>query len=301
MPQITPVLESVNDLLDSVPEARTRRVLDQVDEGLGGAGPDLARTIDETDELITEAQRQITSTTSLIDALDPVLGTQQDLREETAGYASSLGSFTTELAGRDRDLRALLSDGAPGLRAAGDLVAGLQATLPLLVTNLTTNAEVLNTYLPQIKEGLVYYPVTVARLQSAINPRSRYGDVNLDLRVNANRPPACSEGYLAPSERRDPSARSTRKVDLLAHCEVPTDDARSVRGARLLPCPQGSGRGPLPAACGLRFGEGVWPGQDRKRSLHRGLDGTHDDESASGSPRSDRSWKVLVLRPLGLQ
>ncbi|NHA01246.1 MCE family protein [Nocardioides sp. W3-2-3] len=50
MPQITPVLESVNDLLESVPRERTRRVLDQVDEGLGGSGPDLASTIEDADE-----------------------------------------------------------------------------------------------------------------------------------------------------------------------------------------------------------------------------------------------------------
>lgn len=299
MPQITPVLESVNDLLESVPRARTRRVLDQVDEGLAGSGPDVASTIENAERLLSTAQERLAVTTSLIRAAQPVLGTQQDLRNTTLGYAQSLAAFTGELAGRDRDLRALLSEGPDGLRAATELVTDLQPTLPLLVTNLTTNAEVLNTYLPQIQEGLVYYPVTVARLQSAINPRAEFGDVNLDLRANVNNPPACSQGYLPPAERRDPSVIQVRDVDLLAHCTVPDEDPKSVRGARLLPCPQGGGRGPLPSSCGLRFGNGVWPegaGGSRGSDLRRGLAGEGSQERPT-----EQGWKSLVLGPVSVR
>ncbi|HWJ67832.1 MAG TPA: MCE family protein [Nocardioides sp.] len=299
MPQITPVLESVNDLLESVPRERTRRVLDQVDEGLGGSGPDLASTIEDADELLSTAQERLAVTTSLIRTAQPVLGTQQELRNTTLGYVQSLASFTGELAGQDRDLRALLSEGPEGLRAATELVTDLQPTLPLLVTNLTTNAEVLNTYLPQIQEGLVYYPVTVARLQSAINPRAEFGDVNLDLRANVNNPPACSQGYLPAAERRDPSVGQFRDVDRLAHCTVPDEDPKSVRGARLLPCPQGVGRGPLPSSCGLKFGNGVWPqgdGGSRGSDLRRGLAG-----DTSQAPSLGQGWQELVRGPVSVR
>ncbi|MGA8846605.1 MAG: MCE family protein [Nocardioides sp.] len=296
MPQITPVLESVNDLLGAIPRERTRRVLDQVDEGLGGSGPDLAATIDAADKLIITAQARLAATTSLIRTAQPVLGTQQELRGTTLSYAQSLASFTAELADRDRDLRSLLDEAPDGLESATGLVTDLQPTLPLLVTNLTTNAEVLNTYLPQIQEGLVYYPVTVARLQSAINPREEFGDVNLDLRLNVNNPPACSQGYLPASQRRDPSVEGVRKVDRLAHCTVPDPDPKSVRGARLLPCPQSAERGPLPSACGLEFGKGVWPnnrGSSRGSDLARGLQGSSSPDSAERS-----GWQMLMLGPL---
>lgn len=299
MPQITPVLESVNALLASVPRARTRRVLDQVDEGLGGSGPDVSASIENVDELLSLAQERLAVTTSLIRTAQPVLGTQQELRETTLGYAQSLAAFTGELAGRDRDLRALLSEGPGGLRAGTELVTNLQPTLPLLVTNLTTNAEVLNTYLPHIQEGLVYYPVTVARLQSAINPRAEFGDVNLDLRVNVNNPPACSQGYLPASDRRDPSVSQFRDVDLLAHCTVPEEDPKSVRGARLLPCPQGKGRGPLPSSCGLRFGSAVWPegtGGADDADLRRGLAGDDSHEWPT-----EQGWKALVIGPVSVR
>ena len=315
MPQISPVLDSLNDLLASVPREATRRVLDQAAEGLGGAGPDLGGVIDATSSLVTEAQSRLTETTSLISALEPVLETQRDLRGETVGYSRSLAEFTEELAARDADVRSLLSQGPGGVREAAQLVQQLQPTLPLLVKNLTTNAEVLNTYLPQIESALVAYPATLARLQSAVNPREAQGDVNLDLRATFNDPPACSEGYLPPTERRSPSVTTTREVDRLAHCDVAPGDPRSVRGARNLPCPQGTGRGPTPAACGLTFGSGVWPAgsprsdsrsvesDEPSRTAGRRVSATGRGSGTNGATADTTgagTWQRLVLAPLGL-
>lgn len=307
MPQISPVLESLNDLLDAIPTAATRRVLDEADKGLGGAGPDLASVVDSSSKLLDEAQLRIDATTSLIASLEPTLSTQRDLRDETLGYTSSLAEFASEVAARDDDLRDLLADGPDGLSAARDLVEDLQPTLPLLLENLTTNGQVLHTYLPELKQVLVMYPVTVARLQSTINPRAGKGDVFLNLRTNVNDPPACSQGYLPPSKRRSPSAAKTRSVDLLAHCTVPDPDPRSVRGARLLPCPSGSGRGPTPASCGLTFRSGVWPASTRPTAYDLAL-GQGPEEAANGASSdavdevdSQDSWMALVLAPLELQ
>lgn len=303
MPQISPVLDSLNALLASVPEDATRRVLDQTAEGLGGAGPDLGELIDSTSSLVNEAQLRLDETTSLIATLKPVLETQRDLRDQTAGYSSSLAEFSEELAARDADLRALLAQGPGGLNQAERLVDQLQPTLPLLLENLTTNGQVLNTYIPQIEEALVLYPVTLARLQSAVNPRAAQGDVQLDLRATFNDPPACSDGYLAEAERRSPSVTTTRKVDTLAHCSVPPNDPRSVRGARNLPCPQGTGRGPTPASCGLKYRGGVWPQGREPLVYDLAVAAEDDDERARPDvPRTDNdAWQMLVLAPLGLQ
>lgn len=304
MPQISPVLDSLNALLASVPEDATRRVLDQTAEGLGGAGPDLGGIIDATSSLVDEAQLRLDETTSLIATLQPVLETQRDLRDQTVGYSSSLAEFSEELAARDNDLRALLAQGPGGLKEAGQLIDQLQPTLPLLLQNLTTNGQVLNTYIPQIEEALVMYPVTLARLQTAVNPRAAQGDVQLDLRATFNDPPACSDGYLPPTQRRSPSAASTRKVDLLAHCSVPSSDPRSVRGARNLPCPQGTGRGPTPASCGLKYRDGVWPEGSAPIAYDLAVgDATGDYTTERRDSFSDDSdaWQMLVLAPLGLQ
>lgn len=303
MPQITPVLDSVNRLLESVPKKETRRVLAQIDDGLGGSGPELNELVDSTGKLLTEAQAGIDATTSLIAALEPVLGTQQDLGDETRAYADALDDVTGELA-RDNsaDLRALLESAPGGLDAATATVKDLQPTLPMLLHNLTTNAQVLNTYLPAIRQTLVVYPATIARVQSAVNPRAEQGDVQLDLRAALNNPPSCLPGYLPPKERRNPRATDTRDVDVLAHCEIAPDHPTAVRGARNLPCPQGTGRGPLPEACGLTFRGGLWPDSSGTVAYDLAV-GRADDAHAldlTGDQKSegDDLWKILVLAPL---
>lgn len=303
MPQISPVLDRLNRLLAAVPKDQTRRVLTQVGDGLGGAGPDLGRVIEASARLLTEAQANVDATTSLVAALEPVLATQQDLGPTTRSYAAALDDLTAALAAEDSaDLRALLREGPGGLDVLTRTVTDLQPTLPMLLHNLTTNAEVLNTYLPQVRQLLVVYPVTLARVQSVLNPRAEHGDVQLDLRAAFNDPPSCLPGYLPPSDRRSPSDLTTRKVDLLAHCKIPANDPTAVRGARNLPCPDSGQRGPLPAACGLTFGDGQWPasGGTVAYDLAVGRNSeTHELDLTDG--KGEDLWKILVLAPLAVR
>ncbi|HVK29922.1 MAG TPA: MlaD family protein [Nocardioides sp.] len=303
MPQITPVLDSLNRLLASVPKEETRAVLDQVDEGLGGSGPELSELVDSSGKLLTEAQAQIDATSSLISALEPVLGTQADLAPRTRGYADSLDEVTAALAKDDSaDLRRLLTNAPGGLDAATATVTDLQPVLPMMLANLTTNAQVLHTYLPQVKQTLVVYPSLVARLQSAVNPRAEQGDVQLDLRATLNNPPTCQSGYLPAKQRRSPRITETRPVDRLAHCDLAPDNPTAIRGARNLPCPQSSARGPLPAACGITFRGGVWPASSGTvaydLAVGRGDGSAAKDVTTGRSVGADDLWKILVLAPL---
>lgn len=302
MPQITPVLESVNRLLASVPKGPTRDVLDQVGEGLGGRSADLGGIIDSSGSLLSEAQANIDTTSSLIAALRPVLDTQDDLAASTRTYADAVDRVTSELASSNTaDLRALLRSGPGGLDALTRTVTALQPTLPMFLENATTNAEVLNAYLPGIRQTLVVYPATVARLQGAVNPRAGLGDAQFDLRASLNNPPACRAGYVTVDRRRSPSDTSLRRADPLAHCEIPADDPTAVRGARNLPCPNSSRRGPLPASCGLTFGRGVWPGTGGTAAydLAVGRGGERSGLDVDEGKEEDL-WKILVLAPLAL-
>lgn len=313
MPQIGPVLESVNRLLASVPRDSTRRVLTQLGDGLGGAERDLGGIVDSSSRLLDEAHLNIDTTTSLIAALRPVLETQRDLGTTTRSYAAALGDLTAALAAEDSaDLRALLRSGPGGLDQLTRTVSELQPTLPMLMANLTTNADVLHTYLPQLRQTLVVYPATVARLQSAVNPRADHGDVQLDLRVTFGNPPSCQTGYLPPRQRRSPSDQTTRDVDPLAHCRIPAEHPTAVRGARNLPCPDSTRRGALPSACGLTFGRGQWPdagggvaydlvvGRSDDTTLVPGP-GPAPRNTALADDEGDELWKLLVLAPLGVR
>ncbi len=306
MPQITPVLDRLNRLLAAVPRDQTRRVLTQVGDGFAGTGPDIGSLIDASGRLLTEAQANIDATSSLVAALQPVLATQQELGPTTRSYAAALNDLTAALAAENSaDLRALLESGPGGLDALTRTVADLQPILPMLMYNLTTNAQVLNTYLPDLRQLLVVYPATIARMQGMTNPNAEAGYATLGLRAGYNNPPSCSTGYLPVDRRRSPSVITPRKADPLAYCDVAADDPRAVRGARNLPCPSSARRGPLPEDCGLTFRGGQWPETGGTvaydLAVGDGGDGgeTHELDVTEG--KGEELWKILVLAPLAVR
>lgn len=301
MPQISPVLDKLNGLLESVPQDETRKVLAEVDQGLGGSGDDIAGVVDGASELVQAAHAEIESTTSLISALRPVLDTQIDQMGHTRAYARSLAQLTTEVAAHDHDVEGLLDDAPGGLASARAVVKDSRATLPMLLDNLVTDAQVFRTYLPNLEQILVVYPATVGRLQSAVNPRAAQGDVQLDLRANLNDPNHCTAGYLPVHQRRSPSDRSVREVDGAAHCALARDSASSVRGARNLPCPTTSARAALPSGCGLTFGRSAPPGAARTGAEMTAPDGRAYRFDQLVPLEGDEGWKALVLNPLGLR
>lgn len=303
MPQITPVLDSLNRLLAAVPRGATRRVLDGVGAGLGGSSHQLGDIIDSSRQLLSSAQAHVRGTESLIAALRPVLATQSSLGRSTQQYAAQLNRLTATLSANDSaDLRSLLASAPPGLDSLTRTITGLQPSLPMFLTNATTNADVLNAYLPNIQQMLVVYPETIARLQGVANPRAADGDARFDLRASFNDPPSCSSGYLPRSSRRSPSVTTTRYADPLAHCDLAASSPIAVRGARNLPCPNSALRGPVPASCGLRFPSGVWPqtGGSVAYDLMVGRRGTSDELDTTRHPKEEL-WKILVLAPLSVR
>ncbi|MFJ2759033.1 MCE family protein [Nocardioides sp. NPDC087217] len=254
MPQIAPVLDSLNRTLASVPRDRLTRVLEEADTGLAGSGPDLAQLLGDANALADDANTYVEQTTSLIDQASPFLSTQADLAEEQTAALASLSVATRQLQASDPDLRRLLATIPAAAGTVDDLVRGITPTLPTLLANLTAPAEVLNVYLPNLKQSLVVYPVMMAAVQGALGPHAEDGEVKLDLRTNVNNPPSCTDGFLPESKRRPPSDHSRRSTPVGLHC-VADNTTEGVRGARFSPCPNDpSKRASTPAGCGLRFG-----------------------------------------------
>lgn len=295
MPQITPVLESLNHLLASVPLKATTVVLNQVNGGLGSEGSNVGELITASSQLVTTANQQIASTSSLISTLQPLLSTQNSLASSTLAYSKSLNELTSQLAAHRTDIASLLTNGTTGFSQISPTIRDLGRNLPTLLSNVNVVGQVLNTYLPNLQQILVVYPATVARLEQAVNPRASEGDVQLDLRVGVDNPPACTTGYVAGSAQRSPSDTSLRSVNPLAHCSVAPSNPSSVRGARNLPCPNSAARGPLPSSCGLRFGNGTWP---TGYSSSWGNAATSASTSTPGT--GGTAWEQLFLGPLGM-
>ncbi|MEO6470921.1 MAG: MlaD family protein [Aeromicrobium sp.] len=310
MPQISPVLESLNSLLKSVPEAKTTAVLDELDTAFGGSSNDLGSLIDDTTKVVAEAQTQVAATTSLIDTASPLLTTQQTLADKTTSYVSSLASFTGQLKASDSDLRKLLTDIPPATSAVDTLISKLTPVLPPLLKSSTTTAEMLNAYNANLRQLLIIYPAMQARLEAVFGPHQADGSAKLDLKANINNPPSCLDGFLPVADRRDPSDLSTTTTPDGLHCNLQRNSPEVVRGARNLPCPNDPARrSATPAGCGLVFGDpnsaGAVAAQksataSAKGSYRTPAVGLIDLLGGTSVAPAEASWKSLLMNPLGL-
>ena len=310
MPQITQVFDRLDKLLTSVPQGATRRLLREVDTGVGGSADDVTALVDASGSFLDQASRRIAETRDLITAAEPALATQEQLAGHTRAYARALASFTRQLADRDQDLSALLTTGAGSVSSLDRALRGVQPTLPVLLANLSTTTKALDDYAVNLRQLLVTYPALTSKTQEALFPRRDVGDARLDLRAQFNDPGSCIQGFLPVDQRRAPTDVSKRPVRP-AYCELPDDAPQGVRGARNTPCPNSDLRGPSPASCGLGYGTaarlpGTQAGGAGVDDLMSALDGTFLDaagllgSAGAGTPGKGDPWSMLLTLPLGL-
>ena len=319
MPQIGPMLDKVNTLLASVPAGATRRVLGQLSTGLSDADSDVGGTLVAASELVDAARADLEPTKDLIAAARPVLATQRAVAPQTRAYLHALAQLSGTLVASDGSLESVL-DAAPGaldsLRAfAGDL----KPLLPSVLGNATNAVAPVAAYRDNLEQALVTYPYLMASLQSALSPRSAFGEVKLDLTGNFGNPGSCTTGYPTASRRRSPADTSSRPVTDDPYCRLGPGDARGVRGVRNAPCPNGAGRAANARGCGLMFagavddaasGTGTGTSSTARRSFISAalLDGVYLAGGGSAVPapttvrpqQGEFPWISLITGPLGL-
>lgn len=298
--QITPVLESVNTLLESVPLTETEALLEQVDVALGGSTDDVAQIVDDTTLLVTEAQDRVLATTGLIRNLSPLFDTQLEIARSTQEAVGSLSGVTEQLRASNPDIEALL-DNAPGaLSSTRQLIEGVETTVPQALASGSTVAEVANVYEGFLRQSLIAYPALQARLQAALLPHANDGEVKLDLKTNVGNPPPCLQGYLPIDQRRDPADTSVAETPEGLYCQEPNPGPSGVRGARNTPCPNDPARrSPTPAGCGLVF-DGVLPASASALPLPEGAQTPGMLDLLGGAPSvgGTRPWLTLLTGPL---
>ncbi|GAA3520334.1 MCE family protein [Nocardioides daeguensis] len=315
MPQIGPVLDELTDLMDSVPAAASERLLDRVDAGLTGTGEDLGGLLDEADQLLVEATRNVEATTGLVRSSAPMLTTQQDLAGDTRAWIEQMAKVTTSLEAGDDSVDALLDEGTGGLDATARLLADVDPVLPSLLHNTRAVAEPLRVYNSFLEQTLATYPALMSRFQSISVGRQQYGDARLDIRTMFGDPDSCVNGYVPVKSRRNPSDATLSTGPSGSYCkEGPANVA--VRGARNIPCPDDTGRrAPTAAACGIELTEGVpaagvttytsFAPQDAVEGRYRDetgrqhrLDTPPVGLDADGDDGKDEGWKSLLTAAL---
>jgi hypothetical protein len=136
------------------------------------------------------------------------------------------------------------------LQQVSQLLDSVKPTLPVLLANLVSLGQVAVTYLPSLEQLLVLVPPFFADLQ-AIAPNNNATGLPLgNFRIQMNDPPACTVGFLPPSQWRSPADTTTVDTPDGLYCKLPQDSPILVRGARNLPCMGHPGkRAPTVAIC----------------------------------------------------
>jgi phospholipid/cholesterol/gamma-HCH transport system substrate-binding protein len=233
---VGPMLDRVSALVGSIPKDRLGQLLDESFTALNGAGDDLETIVDATSTLSRDLDGVSGQSRALIDDSAPLLDAQAQAADSTRTWARSLARITGTIAGDDPQVRNILRTG-PGLaQDVSQLLNQVKPTLPVLLANLASLGQVGVTYRPGLEQLLVLLPPSAAYYQAERPINNPAGQVVGDFRVAVDDPPACTVGFLPPSQWRSPADTSEVDTPDGLYCKLPQDSPIAVRGARNLPC-----------------------------------------------------------------
>ncbi|KAA0114614.1 MCE family protein [Mycolicibacterium sp. P9-22] len=234
---VGPMLDQMSVLLDSVPTDRIPGLLDETYRSLNGARYDLGSLLDSSSELIGKVGAVSEQTRALIDDSSPLLDGQAESAAAIRSWAKSMSGIAAEVDANDAEVRTLLSVGPDAADEASALLSQTKATLPVLLANLTTVGQVAVTYNAALEQLLVVLPPDVAVTQAyGLARNNPTGQALADFTLTLNDPPACSVGFLPPSQWRSPADTSDIDTPDGLYCKLPQDSPIGVRGARNYPC-----------------------------------------------------------------
>jgi phospholipid/cholesterol/gamma-HCH transport system substrate-binding protein len=241
-PDINGVVETLNTGLQAIPRENLKTVVDESYTAVGGLGPELARLVQGSTRVVSDARRNIDAITALVDKSAPVLDSQVDTADAISAWSAHLATVTDELRAHDNDMANLLVTGGPAIDEARQLFERLQPTVPILMANLVSLGDVAVAYQPNIEQILVLLPQGTAELQGARlashDTKQDYKGTHVDFNLNINLPPPCTTGFL-PAQQRRPAALQDYPDPPAGdvYCRIPQDsDLVAVRGARNTPC-----------------------------------------------------------------
>lgn len=247
------LLTNLNGLANSVPVQSLQTVVNELDSGFSGTGPDLQKLLDTVSDFTKTAQSQLPETTQLLDSGKVVLDTQVAESGAIESFSTSLDKLSDQLKTSDPDIRNLITNAPLAGEQITDLLTETGPQLGSLLANLLTTANVLVTRTSGLEEALVAYPVVAGAAGTVITSD---GQVKLGLALNLFDPPPCVNGYQGTAHR-PANDLSPATLNLNAYCDEGPNSGTDVRGAQNAPyggnpgsaasSPSGSGQSTQPA------------------------------------------------------
>lgn len=248
---VGPMLDKLSALVDTIPKDDLRRLLDEMFTGVNGAGPDLDSLLTSAETLTAEMNGVGDATRTLVQDAQPLLDSQVQSADAIRIWTRATADVTGQLVANDPQIRQVLHSGPAMADEVAGLLDGLHLTLPVLLSNLTSVGQLAVTYNASLEQLLVLLPPVVSLVQ-AVQPTKNASGLGLgDFRISGvSDPPACTVGFLPPSEWRSPQDTTTIDTPDNLYCKLPQDNSVAVRGARNIPCANDpSKRAPTAALC----------------------------------------------------
>ncbi len=230
------MLDRTSALLASIPKDKLAALIDESSKGFNGAGYDLGSLFDSAAKVSHETHGVAEKIRSLIEDSTPLLDGEVQSSDTTRQWTRNLANVTQQLVDDDPQLRTILQTGPVAIQEVSRLLNSVKPTLPVLLANLTSLGQVGVTYLPSLEQLLVLIPPYFADLQSIAPNNNATGLPLGNFRIEASDPPACTVGFLPPSQWRSPADTTTMDTPDGLYCKLPQDSPILVRGARNLPC-----------------------------------------------------------------
>jgi phospholipid/cholesterol/gamma-HCH transport system substrate-binding protein len=239
---IGPVLDRTNDLINSIPKGKLSTLLDESFKAFNGAGYDFGSLFDSSAQVSGDLNGVADRARSLTEDTGPFLDAQAQTADSIRTWARSLAGVSGQLAKDDPQIRTLLEKGPGAFNEASRLLDQIKPTLPVLLANLTTIGQIGVAYHASLEQVLVLLPPFTAAIQSFIGTKSPNGLATGAFNLILSDPPACTVGFLPPSEWRAPADTRTADTPDGLYCKLPQDSPIGVRGARNYPCIEQPGK-----------------------------------------------------------
>lgn len=234
---VGPMLDQVSALIDSIPKDKISGLLDESFKAFDGAGYDFGSLVDSSAKIVGDGNAIADKTRALIDDSAPLLDGQAQSADAIRSWARSVAGITGQLEADDAQMRTILETGPGAADEASRLFNDVKATLPVLLANLTSVGEVGVTYHAALEQLLVLFPPYVAATQTVGVARNNPTGMAMgDFTLVMSDPPACTVGFLPPSQWRSPEDETIVDTPDGLYCKLPQDSPIGVRGARNYPC-----------------------------------------------------------------
>jgi phospholipid/cholesterol/gamma-HCH transport system substrate-binding protein len=228
-------LDAIDRGLGALPKDKIAALLDQTSQAVGGLGPTLHRLVDSTQSLSGELEAHTSDINDVIAKSAPLLSSQAASAGQIRQWIHNLNVIATQTADKDPQLKSVLTNAAPTLDIANDVLGGVRESLPQTLANLEVVTGLLLRYRQGIEQVLVLLPQvsSVAQTTTLAFP----GEAPIDLGLAINQPPPCLTGFVPASQWRSPADTSIAPLPSGTYCKIPQETtANAVRGARNIPC-----------------------------------------------------------------